>query len=714
MIVWLLAVGTVSLLGQVVLLRELNVAFFGSELIYILAIGIWLVWTAVGAATGRRDYRPAPRHVRSLLLLVGLVLPASAVVVRGFQRIFGGVPGAYLPFPTQILAMALALLPAGLILGMLFQWAAKIYIERRHTLAAAYAVECSGGLVGGVLATLLLACHVSNLATALACGLVAVIAASWPVAEQSSWQRLAGGMLGALLLVALVVSPWLDRQSTTWNHPDLLATRDSPYGRVTLSRTADQLVVFENGALSYESEGTDAEEFVHLASLQVAAPESVLILGGGASGLVREVLQHRPRVVDYVELNGVLLDLMQRHLPATLRTSLVAQEVRIVNTDPRRFLREASAYDLILVGMPEPASGQVNRFYTREFFALCADKLTSAGVLAFRIRGGENLWTPQQLRRTASIQRALEEVFSDVVVLPGSTHTVLAANRTLTRQPAVLGKRLADRRITARLVSPAYLEYLYTNDRFAETADLLAAAGAPVNSDVKPVCYQFTLLIWLAKFFPVLSWLEIPRPDPADLVRSPWAWLTLVVLVGLLVASRRHFQLRRGLLAAVAGFSGMVLQTLVILNYQTGSGVLYQDLGLLLTLFMAGLTLGAASLDRLARSGSLSVMGALLLGLFVVLSAALAFLLSRGWAQGLPGTALLQVGCGFVVAALFAFASLHRQTDQHSVVSPLYAADLLGGSLGSLVASLFLVPVVGLVGASLATAGLLLLAFTLI
>ncbi len=37
--------------------------------------------------------------------------------------------------------------------------------------------------------------------------------------------------------------------------------------------------------------------------------------------------------------------------------------------DPRRFLREIGArYDLILIGMPEPSSGQANRFYTREFF----------------------------------------------------------------------------------------------------------------------------------------------------------------------------------------------------------------------------------------------------------------------------------------------------------------------------------------------------------
>jgi len=79
---WLFAVGVISLLGQVVLLRELNVAFFGSELNYILALGIWLLWTATGAAVGRRSHVPSSRGVRFLLLLYALAMPLSLILVR--------------------------------------------------------------------------------------------------------------------------------------------------------------------------------------------------------------------------------------------------------------------------------------------------------------------------------------------------------------------------------------------------------------------------------------------------------------------------------------------------------------------------------------------------------------------------------------------------------------------------------------------------------
>ncbi len=705
MSLWLLAIGAVSLLGQVVLLRELNVALYGSELVYILAIGVWLLGTAFGVSLGRRSHLPTVNRVRVLLIGLGLVLPICVMLVRGTRQIWGGVPGAYLAFPTQMAAMAVALLPVSVALGLLFQWTAKLFVTSRRTLAKAYAVESAGGLAGGILATVFLAAGVQNLATALGCGLLAVVVARGPRENgRPVWLGPALLLAASVLTAALLMSPRLDLRSTAWNHPNLLDSRDSPYGRVTLSESLGQIAVFENGALAYETEGTAAEEFVHLAALQHAAPESILVLGGGGEGLVREVLQHRPTAVDYVELNRVLLDLWRRYLPADVRRSLDAPEVHIRQADPRRFLQSAPVYDLILVAMPDPASGQSNRYYTREFFALCATRLKPTGVLAFRLRSAENLWTPQLLRRIASIHHALRAVFADVVVLPGATNILLASPAKLTREPALLAERLRARGIVARLVSPAYIDYLYTNDRFGATADLLQGASVTPNSDIRPVCYQFTLILWLAKFFPVLAWLELPETGGGWLVRSVWFWAGLAGLLGAMLLCRHWRLARRGVLAATAGFAGMVLQAAFILNYQTGSGVLYQNLGLLLTVFMAGLALGAGALDRLARRELGRGTGYSLLALFVLFAAMAAGLLAAGLACGLVATALLQLASGFFVAAVFAYASLYRQPDQRAVISPLYAADLLGGCLGTLAASLFLIPVLGLAGSALAMA----------
>jgi spermidine synthase len=714
----LLAVGAISLLGQVVLLRELEVAFFGTELVLVLGLGAWLLGTAAGAASGRGAAPPGDRAVRALFVAAGVALPLAVVLARGVRVVFGGVPGAYLPFGRQLLALALCLVPVSFLLGLLFSWTAQRFIASGRSPAAAYAIESAGGLLGGLLATLLLMAGVSDWGAVLLCA-VAALAIAWS-GPRLSREAAAGGLF--LALVLLVAAAPLDRAMTAWDHPDLLATRDTPYGRVTVTGTLGQVVVFENDALSYESQGTAAEEFVQLAAIQRGAPRRVLVLGGAAQGLIPEVLEHGPERVDDVELDRALLALVAPRLPEAARAALADPRVRVVFADPRRFLARAGRYDLILSGMPEPESGRTNRYYTREFFAACAARLAPGGVLALRLRSAENLWTPVLARRAAGVRRALRAVFPSAVVLPGTTNLFLASGASLVLDPAVLGARLAARGVKARLVSPAYVRYLYTNDRFAEIAALLARTPAQVNRDARPACYQATMLLWLARFFPPLARLDLPEPGGRALARSPWTWAGVVGVLLLCALGRRRVTLRRALLAGAAGLAGMLLETVLLLQYQTRSGVLFQDLGVLLTAFMAGLALGAWALERwlgsAARGGSSAAApthGALaagpggarhaksataagvatLLGL-AALGVGCALLLRDGAVGGLAPSAALLFAGGLLVAAAFACAVLRGTPDARAILGPVYAADLLGGGAGSLLAGLVTIPMLGL------------------
>lgn len=706
----LFAVGAIALLAQVVLLRECEVAFFGSELVLVLGLGAWLLGSAAGAASGRSAQPPGERAVRRLFVALGILLPLAVVFARGVRILLGGVPGADLPFGRQMLALALCLVPASLLLGLLFQWTARRFIATGRSPASAYALESAGGLLGGLLATLLPAAGLQNLGAALLCG-IAAVAAAW----RGSGARRTAAAAGLLLaLTLLVAAPTLDRGMTRWNHPDLLATRDTPYGRVTVTGTSGRIAVFENDALAGESEGTAAEEFVQLAAIQRDTVGRVLILGGAAQGLVSEILRRRPARVDDVELDARLLALVAPRLPEPQRRALADPRVRIAFADPRRFLGGAGAYDLILAGLPEPGSGRTNRFYTREFFAACAAHLTPGGVLALRLKGAENLWTPVLARRTGSIHRALRDVFPAVVVLPGATNLMLASRAPLERDPAVLAGRLPARDARTRLVTPAYVRYLYTNDRFAEIARRLGDTPAPANRDARPICYQATMMLWLARFFPSLARFDLPDAGAAALARSPRAWAAAALLGLAFLLARRRATLRRAALAAAAGGAGMLLEAALLLDYQTRAGVLYQDLGVLLMAFMGGLALGAGALERLMRrTGDRRFVGALTFGALAALGLACAGLLQAGAGGGLAGSAALLFACGFLVAAAFAWAVLHGTPDGGAVIGPVYAADLLGGCAGALVAGLVAIPMLGLPATAALAAALALVALLL-
>jgi di/tricarboxylate transporter len=51
---------------------------------------------------------------------------------------------------------------------------------------------------------------------------------------------------------------------------------------------------------------------------------------------------------------------------------------------------------------------------------------------------------------------------------------------------------------------------------------------------------------------------------------------------------------------------------------------------------------------------------------------------------------------GFLVAGIFAFAGLRDASDQKKAIAPLYSADLIGGCLASILASLAMAPIAGL------------------
>jgi len=156
------------------------------------------------------------------------------------------------------------------------------------------------------------------------------------------------------------------------------------------------------------------------------------------------------------------------------------------------------------------------------------------------------------------------------------------------------------------------------------------------------------------------------------------------------------------LLVFIAGFMGMVFETMLILIYQSHSGILYQNIGILLTAFMAGLSIGAILLDKIYRLNIKNLYVYALAGFVLLFSLALLnfFLndiISSNLFLGLAGTSFLLIISGIFVSGIFAHASLFRAANQLSTIAPLYLADVLGGSLGSLLSTFILIPFLGII-----------------
>ncbi len=709
-------------------MRELVATFYGNELLFGLALAAWLAWTAVGAHIGavggdhagaallsaQSDHKGGDhkgRPYRVGLALMAVVLLAQLVLVRGVRALLGVTPGAFVEFAPMIAAVVLVLAPLCLLGGWLFALGARLLIAQGGTAGRAYAWESAGAVTGGLFFSFLLIrwfdpfqiallIAATNLAVA---GKLAHASRITPHISRITYRascithHVSRCLLFAsslLLLASFPLGRALHTATLRWQWPDLAFAADSPYGRLTIQARNGQRIFFENGLLSFETQGTFPEEVVHFPLLAHPDPRAVLLVGGGVAGDVREALKHSAHVT-YVELDPLLIAAARAHLPPEDAAALDDPRVTLALTDGRLYVRETAqtfdgGFDAVILDLPEPSTGALNRYYTREFFAEVRTILNPGGVFALGLPAAENYWNPEMARRNASVYWTLRDVFPRVAVLPGEHVFFLASDTPLETDPAVLAARLAERGIETRWVAPEYIRYVFTGDRFASVqAELEGMADVRRNRDLAPICYYYDLALWLSRFYNLRGAFE-----RAGLINLGWIAAPLAASV-LLARWRRGTAVP--LAVACAGLAGMALEAIILFAFQVQHGTLYAQVSLIIAACMGGLALGSAAGNRISRithpvSHRYSLLAVLLA--IALYSGLLPFI----FPLPIPVLVfpLLALAGGALTGMAFPLATALASGDAGRIAGRLYAADLVGGCLGALLSAAFLVPLLGL------------------
>lgn len=719
----LVTLGLSSIVGQVVLLRELMIVSYGNEFFIGWNLACWLFWVALGSLIGGRLFASGAGAERGLSLchaLVAILLPIEVAVVRGARLLISAAPGQ-VPDLLPSLAYAFAAVsPFCLVLGIQFVATARAGETEYPSSAArvlgqAYLWETAGFVAGGLIF-----------------GFLLVTRNEFRVLPVFSWLNvLAGGILyvrpqnrsfsmrllliasSAVAAMAFFASSWLNVRTARLRFPEqeLVRTRNSVYGNVAVTRTDGQFNFFENGLLvGADREQMAAEFLVHIPLLAHSQPRRVLLIGGGFNGAVTEILKHNPDRVDYVELDPELIATARRLLPDDLRAALDDPRVRVVNADGRRFIAEqtrqsdADAYDVVIVNLPDPGTALINRFFTAEFYGQVRSCLKPDGILAARLSFSPDYVSPTLQDLGACIHRALERAFDSLVILPESTILFIASpDRTLSYDPEPLIQRLTDRGIETAFLAPPHIRYRFTTDRIRQVSDAFRNSRAPLNRDGRPIACFFSQTHWLSSFHPGLASVlrALARAD-----RAWWAGALAAAAAVFLLTARRAGGRSPALPAmAVGGFTLMACEVVILLAFQVFYGYVYHKLSLLLAAFMLGMTAGAWFGTNEANRMSAVTLG-VLHGLAATYCAGLAVILGVLSAVG-PGPSgaaeflfpLFAAVIGALVGCEFPLANrlyLARPDSGRGRNGAVYAADLAGSCLGALLISLWVVPVIGI------------------
>ncbi len=728
--------GLNGMIGQIVLLREFLISFHGNELTLGVLLANWLLLEAIGSlALGKTADRTGKKLELYVLfqMIFAVALPVAVTLSRTFKTILSLTPGEGLGLIPITYASFLILLPVTVPHGALFAYGSKLYAEdeggEAPSAGAVYMLETAGAILGGVVTTFLLVRVLNAIDIALLLTLSTVLTSAlllWPRgrslrdhARRVLWVLSLVVALVSILLFAMGIPRKIHLASirSQWKNLDVVHYENSVYGNITVTRRGEQFTFFLDGVPSITAPVPDiasVEDTVHFAMLSHEDPKSVLILAGGAGGMIHEILKYSVTRVDYVELDPLLLRLVRRFQTPLTESEFSDPRVEVHDADGRFFVgRTAHRYDLVFLGLSAPQTLQANRFFSAEFFAMVKQRMNSRGILVFNLPGSLTYVSPELKDLNGCLDSTLRQVFQTVRVIPGDTNLYLASDSVPEENILAvdMARRLKERKIASNLFTKDYIAYRL-QERWVEWYRVsYGGREVPVNSDFKPLGVFFSLSYWNALFSPGLSGVfkAFKGLGLTEVAVVVGAMTLLMAILG-----ARWTRFGRGMVPYAifaTGLAAMVLNLSVVFMFQTFFGYLYIQIGLLVALFMAGAALGSlVTLRRLDRigEGTRSFFAAEIgIALFSFLVPFVFELLSRP--SGGPGmTAFLY--STFLILALFSGATIGVQFPLGSrfylisdpagrvghVAGLLYAADLLGGFVGGLLGGVLLLPILGL------------------
>jgi len=742
----LFAAGFAAGVAQVLLMRELLVVAYGNELSMGVLLACWLLAGALGslgarAALGAGDRSRSARLMAGLCALPAPLLIASVAVVRAaplamahiaelcvqapaWAKLLGWLalqPGEMLG-PAQILVLgAIAAFGPAALDGAQFAVGCDLYARGRRDeggVGPVYAADALGHLVGGVLLATAVVLLLDPFTMSLVAAAANVAAAVVLLAAVPGAQRRAVVRIGVAGLIALAVAAIgttrLHARSLQWrwhNHK-LLASIESIFGNLAIVRQEpDGIYLYQSGLYSGASPplvGT-IDELVHFTLLQHERPQRVLMIGGGITGGLREVLKHEPTRITYVELDATLFEPAARWADDADAAALRDPRVETVAADGRRYIAEhdGEPFDAIIIALPDPATAQLNRFYTREFYTELVGALAVDGVVGWEVPGSEGYFGPALLALHRCLVDTARGVFPYIVRMPGeSTVCVASRGAELTDDLVALRSRLLERGVEA-----AYFEAMLSDRLSPATLQTVARAldtdrPAETNTDVRPMGYFLDQTWWLTQFHPSSAQVleRLVRVRARDLLPALAGVFTFLVGLSWLRPVRTGF-IALGI--GASGFASMTLEVALLFAFQAFYGYVYHMVGVIIGAFMVGIAAGSIGVDRWLQGKSARAAGRALpvgLGAMAAMSLALGVALpamSRAHLAG-PLVALfplITALVGLVVGWVFPLAThAWARADAARAAAGLYAADLTGAALGAVLTGALLAPVLGLVG----------------
>ena len=730
-IVAVLVMGFSGIVAQVLLLRELLITFQGNELSIGIILANWLILEAGGAFFLGKKIEHTKYKIEMFVciqLLFSCSFPVAIYFSRILKTVMGVMPGEALGVLPMLFSSFFIFFLVSLTHGALFTFGCALYNATNRasqgalSIGRVYIYETVGTLIGGIVFTYLLITHLHAVSIAFGMALLNILMCLILLGEFWRSTQRTTKILGSISVVFLITlclllstngADTIQKSSITkqWRGQNVLHYENSIYGNVMVIKREEQYTFLSDGVPVLTTPTPDiafVEEFVHLPMLCHPAPEEILIISGGAGGVINEVLKHPVERIDYAELDPLILEVVEKYPTPLTDTELTSPKIEVHYVDGRYFIRKTlNIYDLILVGLSNPQDLQVNRLFTKEFFLLARNRLKQKGILVINMPGSLTYLGEELKNLNRCILNTLNNVFSYIKIIPGDVTNLYLASQSQEVSLVdhdVLIERLNERNLDVRLLTPFHIKYKLHprwHDWFMKS---IAHGTDRINKDFHPLGVFYSLAYWNALFSPYLRGLfRYFERISLGIFIILIIGLTLLFLIAR-TKVRRMSRLSISLCIFTTGFAGMLFDLALILAFQTLYGYVFYWIGILVSAFMVGVAVGGyiatSLLSRIKKhfmffagiEMSIVVFSIVLLLIFlradVTLGSPVLFL-------PLAFTSGLLIGLEFPLANILHLPVKGKLELSHTA-GLLYGMDLIGGWLGGIIGGVLLLPALGL------------------
>jgi spermidine synthase len=723
--------GLFTIAAQSLLFREFITTFEGNDISVGIFFASWFLWVGLGATVVYKTRIITEKLLQNVEFLFLCYLPAFSLQLTLIiqARELAGIESYELWSVWAVVAASIIVnAPLSIITGMLFpiicRWIEK---DQKLPVSKVYIFEATGSFVGGLGVTILLGHGISLVRIFFILTLLLSISAALSqfagtIQFSNSTLKKYGKVKAPLILlipICIILCLLTKVDQTLINFVRIVKwTKLLPAESFTGSfQTAqaeylygiyqDQWVVMREGSVieTLPNEST-AGRIAAIGLCQKPDSKKVLVIGSGL-GLCKQLLQ-LPQIqsISWSHCDNEYVQDVNKVVPPEFE--IIDDRLHRPDGDIRSLLAEnKQAFDIVILNLPDATNSVLNRYYTVEFYQQIKSALKPEGIFQVRVAGAENIMGTELINLGASTKLTLEQVFSRFVITPGEdTWFIASDSENLTGDPGTLRDRFASIEGASEVFNPQALLSVYLPKRADVAINNYLGADLPkeflINRDSKPLTHLYSLLLAAKQ-----SGAPITKLIKHLVMAGPLAFIIPVLVFTVL---RIIYILRTDRNGNKSGFdssymvfsAGCVSIGIVIVLmylYQTRFGSLYQYIGVVSSMFMVGLTIGAVIIRHLLTSNRKVQPEKLLFVVIFIHS------LILGTIAFWPTEQLTHIlfGVAFILSGLCAGSYFPIATRQLSdialensrVGSKLETADHIGASAGGLLTSLALVPVLG-------------------